>query len=174
MAMSSNPQVNRTPADLPDDPEGRAAVEVDLFGQHLFFLRNRRLAALQRLISDADARSQLGTIRRRAYDAVASLDNASKSACLGLAQAAIDLYMQDFLSLLSSSGTALKLGDDHAIRYKLTMQVIDMDHNILWEDAITQSGVRNLPGYFGRWLNAYKSWGLEPPEEPSKIRQLDP
>lgn len=155
--MEKPPEVNIS--ELPSSPPERTETELELFGQHLFFIRNRRLAAIRRLVQDQAHRGRLGTIHRRPYERVAALEPAAREAALSLAKTAIDLYMQDLLSLFANLGTDLKLGEKAAIRYKLCMEIIDSNLNVLSEDLLNRNISRHLPSYFGRWLNRYNEWG---------------
>ena len=121
--MGTPPQV--IVSELPSTTPERVEAKLELFGQHLFFMRNRRLGAIQRLVRDQQCRDRIGTIHRRPYEAVAVLDPAARQAALALAKAAIDLYMQDLLSLFANLGSDLTLSEGKAIRYKLSMEIID-------------------------------------------------
>lgn len=159
--MTKRPQVRAAYSDFPKDPAARAEFELELFGQHLFFIRNRRIASISRSVNDHERRDQLGAIRRKDYEGVARLDEVGRTAALKLAETAIDLYMQDILELLSNIGNDLKVGDDCAIRYKLLVEIINLDLEVLWDDVINRNPRKHLPKYFGEWLNKYKNWGTE-------------
>lgn len=158
--MGRPPQVLANCDRFPSDPAARAEVELGLFGQHLFFMRNQRVASIERLLEDQEARDRIGAIRRKAYDAVANSDKASRSAAVKLAETAIDLYIQDLLELLSNLGSDLRAGNDYAIRYRLIMEIVNLEHHVLWEDTINRGSVKHLPKYFGEWLNKFKNWGM--------------
>jgi hypothetical protein len=152
------PTVSGTFEDLPPDPTQRHEAFVEFLGQHLFSTRNQRLAAIRRLVESPEIRNRLGSIRRRPYEAVGALDTAGQQSALALAQTAIDLFMQDLLGLLQNIGPDVRLGNDHALRYRLWLEVVDLTNNdepVVAEDLVNRGGQRALESYFGRWLNNY-------------------
>lgn len=157
--MATAPQVSADCSALPPGDEERSEFKLELFSQHLFYMRNQRVSSISKLVEDREYRERLGTIRRRAYEAVATLDPLARSAAVKLAETAIDLFMQDLLGLFSNTGTALRCGHDRAIRYKLVLEIIDEDRQVISEDVINRGRSKHLPDYFGRWLNTYKNWG---------------
>jgi hypothetical protein len=152
------PTVSGSFKDLPLDPIERHEAFVEFLGQHLFSTRNQRLAAIRRLVESPEIRNRLGAIHRRPYEAVGALDPASQQSALALAQTAIDLFMQDLLGLLQNIGPDVRLGNDHALQYRLWLEVVDLtkdDEPVVAEDLINRGGKRAMESYFGRWLNKY-------------------
>lgn len=152
------PSVAGTFEELPLDPEERREAFVEFLGQHLFSLRNQRLAAIRRLVESAESRNRLGTIRRLPYEAVAALDPSEQQVAIGLAQSAIDLFMQDLLGLLQNIGPDVRLGEAHALRYRLWLEVIELageDDPVVADALVNRDTKCALESYFGRWLNKY-------------------
>lgn len=152
------PSVVGTFEDIPLDPKERHELFVGFLGQHLFSTRNQRLAAIRRLVESAEDRNRLGAIRRQPYEAVGALDPTGQQAAIALAQTAIDLFMQDLLGLLQNIGPDVRLGEDHALRYRLWLEVIDLaeeGHPLVAEELVNRGGKRSLENYFGHWLNKY-------------------
>ena len=150
--------VTATFEDLPLDPEARREAFVEFFGQHVFSTRNQRLAAIRGLVESAESRNRLGTIHRRPYEAVRALDPTGQQAAIDLAQNAIDLFIQDLLRLLQNIGPDLRLGEDHALRYRLWLEVIDLadeEDPVVADELVNRDTKRALESYFGRWLNKY-------------------
>jgi hypothetical protein len=144
--------------DLPQDPAARHEAFVDIFGQQLFSLRNQRLASIRQLLGSPEMRARLATLQRSPYEAAAVLDPSGQDAALELATTAIDLLIQDLLALLQNIGTDVRLGADHALRYRLYLEVIalaDEDGAVVADDLVNRGSNRALESYFGRWLNRY-------------------
>src|SRR5262249_35963030 len=108
---------------MPTEAVDRNEAAVELFGQHVFSSRNALIARLRRLTESAEARGVMGTLHRIELDAVAALEPAGREAALALARKAIDLYLQQILTLLTGTGDSLCFGPAHAINYRLSLQV---------------------------------------------------
>jgi hypothetical protein len=62
--------------------------------------------------------------------------------------------MRHVLALLTSGGAANRLGKEHAIRYKVVMEIIQRkDFQVLFEEVINRDGENVFFQYFGRWLD---------------------
>jgi hypothetical protein len=152
------PTVNGTFDDLPATPGDRHEAFVSFFGQHLFSIRNQRIAAIRRCIESAEVRERLGNYHRRHYEAISSLSPEGQDAAVALAQYSIDLFMQDLLSLFQNTGPGVRLGTDHAFKYQLVLEIMDLgddEEPVVAEELVNHGGARALGDYFGRWLNAY-------------------
>ncbi len=142
--------------DIPSEQVARMEASVDVFGQHLFFLRNQLVERLRRVIESAELRKRLGSLHRKEYDAVAALAPAERDAALSLARKTIDLYMQDILRLFAGTGDSLRFGCDHAINYRLVLQVKEVETGeVVEEFDINRKCKRVLYEYYGRWLNRF-------------------
>jgi hypothetical protein len=144
-------------SDLPSEADGRREFLLDIFGQHLFSLRNQLTARLRHYVEQEEARRQMGSIPSAPFAAVAGLDGAGREAALGLAREAVDRYMQLVLGLLQSSGQSLRVGQEHAIRYRLYAEVIGVEDydTVLADSLINREAEKALADYFGRWLNRH-------------------
>ncbi len=152
-----SPTLKITFEDLPDDPDARREALLDCFGQHLFSLRNYLRDSVRFHVESGEARHKMGTIPSRPYAAVAALDANAQEAAFQLADEAIDRYLRLFLMLLQSTGFSWRLGDDHAIRYRLHSEVVSTsDDSISLEALINRDTDRALEMYFGRWLNKHR------------------
>lgn len=141
---------------LPTDPIERMEAAVDVFGQHLFFLRNQLVERLGRVIESEDVRKRIGSLHRQEYDAVSALGPEEREAALALARKTIDLYMQDILMLLTGTGDSLRFGDEYAVNYRLILQVKEVES----DDVVEQFDVNReckkvFFEYYGRWLNRF-------------------
>ncbi len=150
------PTVKCSYDEMPADAKERTEAAVELFGQHVFSLRNQLVERLRRFVESADDRGQLGTLHRKEYDAVAALDATAQEAALALARKAIESCLQDILMLFTGTGDSLSLGGQHAINYRLTLQVKEIITNtVVDEFDINRECEKVFYTYYARWLNRY-------------------
>jgi hypothetical protein len=155
------PKIDLKFSDLPADPKQRHEVLVDVFGQYIYWLRNWAIQEVCEVIESEEAREKLGTIRRRKYDTVAALNPEERFAACKFAEAATDRFIQLLLTMLSGTGEDQRLGDDHAIRFKLLMEILEVETaEVVLEETINRGGEKFFADYWGRWLNRF---GKQPP-----------
>lgn len=145
---------------MPTEQAARAEAARDVFGQHLFSLRNRLVERLRRVIESEEIRMRLGALHRKEYDAVAALAPAERDAAISLAGKTIDLYMQDVLALFTGKGMSndLRFGDGHATSYRLVLEVKEIESDqIVEEFDINRQCKKVFYEYYGRWLNRFGS-----------------
>jgi hypothetical protein len=155
--MNPKPELNADFASLPSDLKERHEALVDFFGEHLFWCRAQALDTARRAVASPELREQLGRIPAEPFDRVSTLPESARIAALDLAQASVDQFMRLLLVLLTGTGTDQRLGSDHAIRYKLLMEVVAV-HNpdcVAHEEIINRTGRKAFFDYFGRWLNRF-------------------
>src|SRR5262249_38600315 len=103
-----------------------------------------------------EVRKRISSLHRKEYDAIAALAPAEREAALALARKAIDLYMQDILMLFTGTGDSLRFGDDHAVNYRLVLQVKHVETGeVVQEFNINRECKRVFYEYYGRWLNRF-------------------
>lgn len=159
-AASWTPTVTSAYGDMPMEQAARMEAAVDVFGQHLFYLRNHLVERLRRVIESEEIRKRFGTLHRKEYDAVAALAPSERDAALSMARKAIDLYMQDVLALFTGKGMSndLRFGDGHATSYRLVLEVKEIESDqIVEEFAINRQCNKVFYEYYGRWLNRFGS-----------------
>jgi len=150
------PTVKGSYDSLPGDTPARSEAAVDAFGQHLFSLRNQVLEGLRQYVESDVARARLPALSRREYDAVAALAPEGREAALGLSRRAVDSYIPGVLTLLTGTGDSLSLGPDHAINYRLVLEVKKVKTGAVAEEFTVNRNCRKaLMDYFGRWLNRH-------------------
>jgi hypothetical protein len=150
------PTVNQPYDEMPTEDDARNEAAVELFGQHVFSLRNQLIERLRQLIESSEARGRLGSLHRKEYDAVAALDPTVREAALALARKAIDNYLQDILMLFTGPGDSLSFGRQHVINYRLTLEVKDVStDNVVEEFEINRECRKVFYDYYARWLNRY-------------------
>lgn len=151
-----SPTVTNAYKDMPTDQAARMEAAVEAFGQHLFSLRNQLVERLRRVIETEEVRKRLGSLHRKEYDAVAALALPGRDAALSLARKTIDLYMQDILTLFTGTGDSLRFGYEHAINYRLILQVKEVQSDeVVEEFDINRECKKVFYEYYGRWLNRF-------------------
>ena len=99
---------------------------------------------------------RIGTLHRKEYDAVAALGPVERDGAIALARKAVDIYMQYILALLTGTGDEQRFGDDHAVNYRLVLEVKSVKSDEVVEGFdINRDCKRVIGDYFGRWLNRY-------------------
>ncbi len=155
-ALRSPPSVTSVYQAMPTDEGERKEAAVELFGQHLFFLRNQLVESLRRVIESSDFRKRLGSLHRKEYDAVAALPAADREAAFDLARKSIDLYLQEVLTLFTGIGDSMRFGSAHAINYRLVLQVKEVSSDeVVEEFDVNRECEKVFYEYYGRWLNRY-------------------
>lgn len=150
------PTVKGSYEEMPAEAADRKEAAVELFGQHVFSVRNQLVDRLRRFVESADARGGLGSLHRREYDAVAGLDPTAREAALALARKAIDGYLQEILGLLTGTGDSLSFGRGHAINYRLILQVKEVGSDeVVEEFDINRECQKVFFTYYARWLNRH-------------------
>ena len=149
------PSFTFEPHDLPADNRERHEQLVDLFGQFLFWVRNRSLQMSATLLESEEAREKLGSIRRKSYDAVARMATEDKAAALHFAESTLDAFLQTLVWSLGNEGMDALLGARHAYRIEVKMEIIDVGSGeTVHEEAVNRGG-RFFGSYWGRWLTKY-------------------
>jgi hypothetical protein len=141
---------------LPEETQARNEAAIDLFGQHLLSLRNQLLDQVRQTVECEEARGLLPRLKRREYEAVATLAPELREAALELACKSVNLYIQSLLVLLSDVGSSLAFGPNHTLNYRLIMDVKDSrSGTIVDEFTVNRGGRKALVNYHGRWLNRH-------------------
>jgi len=150
------PTVRSSYDEMPTEAADRDEAAVELFGQHLFSLRNQLIERLRQVIESAETRRRLGFLHRKEYDAVAALAPEGREAAWALARKAVDLYLQDVLALFTGTGDSLSFESGYAINYRLILQVKEVSSDeVVEEFEINRKCQKVFYEYYGRWLNRY-------------------
>lgn len=144
-------------SELPSDPSARHEEFVDFFGQFLFWLRNSSLERCRELIESEDSRQALGAIHRQYYERVAQMPKKGQEAAVLLVEATLDGFIKHFAWLLGDEGTDARFGSQHAYRFRVEMEIVDVETGQVIEEQAVNRGGRFFGSYWGRWLNRYSS-----------------
>ena len=148
---------NREPSELPIDKKERHEELVDLFGEFLFWLRNTSLATSRKLAESQAAREKLGSIRRICYDDVADLPEETREAALLFAEESLDGFLERLLWCLGDEGTDSRFGREHAYRFRVELEVVDVKTEEVVEVETINRGGKFFGKYWGRWLNQFSA-----------------
>ncbi len=141
---------------LPQDPRLRHELLVDVLGQYLLWLRNRSVDSSRKVIETPDVKEKLGNIRWKRYEGVASMSSDQQQAACQLAEATVDRFIQLLLTMLSGTGVDQRLGSTYAIRFRLDIEVLDVEsENVVVSETINRGGQKFFADYWGRWLNRF-------------------
>jgi len=158
MSNHRPPTIEINFAELPNDPKERHELLVDLFGRYLFWLRNWTVDATRQLAESDEAREKLGTIRRKKYDELSAFTPEQRQTACEISEATVDRFIQLFLTMLAGTGVDQRLGKEHAIRFKLDMEICDVENvDVVEQETINRGGKKFFADYWGRWLNQFGS-----------------
>lgn len=156
MSNHRPPQIDIDFATLPSDPRERHEVLVDLFGRYVLWLRNWTVRATGELTESEEARDKIGTIRREKYDDLAALTPEQQDVARKISEATVDRFIQLLLTTLAGTGVDQRLGNDHAIRFKLDMEICDVENGeVVDQETINRGGKKFFADYWGRWRNQF-------------------
>jgi hypothetical protein len=153
MSEKTPPPSQLSYTDLPKNAEERHAAFVDLFGQWLFWHRNRSLGAAKLLVESEEARAKLGTIRRKSYDRVATMTSDQQDAAISFAKEIVDNFLERLTWSLGDEGVDCRFDDRHAYRFRIDAEIVDVEsREIIEEEPVNRKG-RFFGKNWGRWLN---------------------
>jgi hypothetical protein len=155
--MTRPPSTDVSFNDLPADPQQRHEALVSLFGQYLFWARNYSLERARQLAEAAEIRAQLGKIFRRPYEQLGGLQEGERIAAYEFARACTDAFAKQLLALFGNEGFDLKMGEQHAIRIRLELEICDASTGEVIAEEVLNRGGKFFPDYWGQWLNQYGS-----------------
>lgn len=160
------PVIQLRVSDLPKNPTARREALADIFGQYLFWARHAVLSRTKSLVTNPEARRTIaGKIFREPYDRAATLPSEQREIAFELVTEGIDCFANELLGLLSNEGVDLRLGEDHAIRFRLVIEICEAnteDEAVILEEPINRGGKRYFAGNWGRWLNRFGGFSEAP------------
>jgi hypothetical protein len=150
--MPAPAKIELRTSELPDDPQARHQLLVDVFGQYLFWVRSTSQADKRHLVESEEARSELGRLYRGPFEGVAAMSPKDREGAYDFAQACADGCLIGLLRLLAHQGFDLQL-NDAVLRFKLTLEICDEETGEVIDEEIINRGGRHFVDYWGRWLN---------------------
>lgn len=127
----------------------------DAFGKLVMHMRKRVVDSARRKVDSEEERTEMGAVFRRIYDAVAAMDPDARERALKLSERCADNMAKEFLMLLANRGHDLRISDNHAIRFRMNIEVVD----VVTGDVVLSHPADDSPGYlpqlWGRWINRF-------------------
>jgi hypothetical protein len=149
------PALMLDPAILTLDASERHEALVDLFGRYVMWLRSAALESSRGALVDPEAKQRLGLLRWQRYERVAGMtDEQVEGACL-FAEATVDRFIELLLTMLAGTGVDQRVGPSLASRFKLDIEIVDVDtEDVVLRETVNRGGRKFFVSYWGRWLNA--------------------
>jgi hypothetical protein len=153
--MKYPPSIETSVEDLPNDPKARHQFLVDVFGRYLFWAMDESSNLVKSRVESKEARDQLERARRETYEKAANaLTPEQQGMALALAREAVQILAKQFLAILEAHGISHRLGQEHAIRFRLIMEICETaDMKVVFEEVINRGGEKAFASYWGRWLH---------------------
>lgn len=147
------PSISKDLEDLSLDDSERHSECIDIFGLYLMWMRSITLRQTRARVTSEVARQELGTILRRSYDLVSQMGDDEQEVCIRFAERCMDEFAQELLLLLDNQGDDLKLGRHHSLRFRLDLEIYDMESGKLVDDETINRGRGLLSERWGKWIN---------------------
>ena len=146
--------------DLPRDASQLHEACVALFGREVFAARNAVLLGCQRCCESEGARTHLAKLFRQPYDDMAALPCEARLVAYRFAQDVADRIIVNLLRTLGHQGYDQPLGPDHAMQFRLDLEIVDTrSDELALRETINRKGERSFGNYWGRWLNTFGNLG---------------
>jgi hypothetical protein len=162
-----HPPAIETPFEaIPTDVLKRHDFFVDIFGRYLLWAIEETRTRSATLIRSPKARTKLGRAISKPYEQAASRLNPEQQRIASeLAKEDIQDFAKKLLLILTTQGTTFRLGENHAIQFRLIAAVCDVENmHVVLEQTINRGGPRAFMNYWGRWLNQ-QSQRSDPPTQ---------
>lgn len=152
------PELSTTFEQLPLDPTARHEALVDVFGECLFSARDSVLQSTRSLAESSQARDRLGEVFRAPFQRIGELDSSDREAAYEFAGICVGTFAREILVLLANRGIDVRFGANHAVRFRLDIEICSSDTGeIIETQTINTGGKKFLADYWGRWLNRFRT-----------------
>jgi len=152
--MERPPVIQTTLEALPSDQSARHEFLTDAFGRYLLWAMAEALARSKTLVGSQEARSKLGRIFQGPYsEAATKLTPEQLEIAFTLAEKTLETFARNTLTVLGAQGITFRLGEDHAVQFRLTAEIRDIENmEIKLEEVINRNGKRAFTSNWGHWL----------------------
>ena len=157
--MEYPPPIETSFLALPQEASERHEFFVDIFGRYLFWALEKACERTEQLIKSDETRAKLGRVFQKPYlDAATQLSPEQQEIAIRLAQEPAQAFAKILLQVFQAQGITHRLGEDHAVRFRLILEVCDVrELTVALEEVINRGGEKAFSDYWGRWLNQAKS-----------------
>jgi hypothetical protein len=127
---------------------------VDAFGKYLFWAMSEAMQTSKVLVESSDERKKLGRVFQKVYtEAAEHLDPVQQKIAFDLAERIMEKFAQNLLLVFQARGITFRLGDEHAIQFRLTAEIHETENlEVVYEDVINRDGRKSFGDYWGHWL----------------------
>lgn len=151
--MNQPPKIETTFKDIPIASQERHEFFVDLFGRYLFWAMHEAMTKSRELVSSPESRVKLGRAFEQPYRNAADLAPEQREVAFNLARETMENAVKNILVILGAEGITFRLGEQHAVQFRLTSEVRDIeDLKVQLEEVINRGGERAFASNWGRWL----------------------
>jgi hypothetical protein len=152
------PQIDLDFNAVPNDANVRHEALLDVLGQYIMWLRNWSVDSSKRVIEASDSAEKLGAIRWKRYADVATMTRDQQYAACQFAEATVDRFILLLLTMISGTGVDQRLGSSHAVRFKLDIEILDVEsRETVASETLNRGGRKFFADYWGRWLNRFSA-----------------
>jgi hypothetical protein len=154
--MTKPPEIAHGLEALSTDPKARHEELVDIFARYILWARELVIRSSTRLAESAEERERLGRLFRAPFERMGDLDTNQRIAAYEFMKACLDSFAREVLGIIGNEGLDLGLGIKHAVRFRLDIEICDVETGQVVEtETISRGGEKFLPDYWGRWLNQF-------------------
>lgn len=155
--MPNPPTISFSLSGLPLESKQRHEALVGLFGQYLFSVRRHVLDESKQFAESQESRNRLGTLFRQIFDRASQMPSDQRAIMHEFCKTCLDSFIKELLVLLSNEGTDLRIAEFHAVRFRLDIEICDVNSgDIILEETLNRGG-RFFADYWGQWLNRNSS-----------------
>jgi hypothetical protein len=141
---------------LPKQPGEQHEALVDLFGRYIMWMRNWNNESTRRLVESPETREKLGAILGQPFEKASQLSGEDRDRAIGLAEASVDAFIKRLLQVLAHRGSDFAFGNDHALRLRIVMELVQKENGqLVQEEVINRGGQKHFADYWGKWLNRF-------------------
>jgi hypothetical protein len=80
-----------------------------------------------------------------------------REAAMLLVEETLNGFAERLVWLLGDEGTDARLGSRHAYRFRVEMEIVDVETGEVIEEETINRGGKFFGSYWGRWLNRFSS-----------------
>lgn len=148
------PEIETALTELPSDPAERHEALVDIFGRYMMWMREWAIETTRDLGESEESRSKIPQLRREKWERLSEMTEDERAVVYDISQATMDRFIQMFLVMMGNTGVDQRLGNDHSVRFKLDLEICDVESiEVVESETINRGGKKFFGDYWGRWLN---------------------
>jgi hypothetical protein len=157
--MNYPPPVDLTFGDVPTDPRAKHELLVRIFGSYLAWAFSEASKISKDFVESTEKRKELSPAGQRYYEEISmTLPDEMKPLLYKFGDAELKNFAKIIMVMLTAQGISHRFGDHHAIRFKLIMEIIDVETaSVQLEEIINRGGRKSFMHYLDEWLESHAS-----------------